>query len=661
MKTTIMQSTLTLPVTRLGSLNPLPQFAAQEDKPFRDGGLLEAEKPCFGKHTGFRVLPYAMQDRYEGTPSPQAVKTIVLENAHLRATFLPAYGGRLYSLWDKHRQRDCLYVNSALTLRNLALRNAWFSGGVEWNFGHFGHTYFTSDSVFFAACTDETGQAFLRMYEYERCKQLTFQVDFHLPEGATALTVHLSVYNTQSKEVPIFLWTNTAVPQEAGMQVYSGTDEVIAMHMAPKTADCYLFHGRVPGLTADMPAATDPTTPQTALEYFFQNPSQPEAAFEAVQYPDGRLFVERSTTNCPYRKMFCWGTHEGGKRWQQFLAGPGSGDYLEVQAGISPTQEHGYTIGPKCQLHITQQFSSGDMPPAAGPYPLARAAVQRATEALLPIQALDEMHGHCLQMCQKPADTLLHMGRGWGALEKMRDQAFLPGHLHFPEASLEAEQAPWVSLLQGKSSDGYASFLVAEPWIALMEKAESKTPALFTQLGIAYLENGRVADSIKALEASIEAQPSSLALRCLAQVYWRANQPAKAKPLMERALALLSAEEEALRPYAEEYLLLLRALGLHQEAFSYYQALPSSLQKEEQIQLNVAASAYAVREDAFLEKLFTFPFSGIKEGENALVDLWYAYTARKQAEAEGVALTEARITALRSTTPPPFSINFSMA
>ena len=32
--------------------------------------------------------------------------------------------------------------------------------------------------------------------------------------------------------------------------------------------------------------------------------------------------------------MFCWGTHEGGQRWCEYLANKEEGNYVELQAGL---------------------------------------------------------------------------------------------------------------------------------------------------------------------------------------------------------------------------------------------------------------------------------------------------------------------------------------
>ena len=80
-----------------------------------------------------RILPYRMQDRYSRKRLPIKMKTIEMENKYLKAVFWPENGGRLYSLFDKVNNRDLLMTNPVYQPGNLAIRNAWLSGGIEWN------------------------------------------------------------------------------------------------------------------------------------------------------------------------------------------------------------------------------------------------------------------------------------------------------------------------------------------------------------------------------------------------------------------------------------------------------------------------------------------------------------------------------------------------
>ena len=648
----IRQATLTLPVSKLLPENPLPRFADPADRPLLDGGLLPQEKEGFAQGTGLRVLPYRMQDQYAPVTETQTIPVIILENERFGATFLPGYGGRLYSLWDRQKGRECLYRNSEIVIRNLALRNAWFSGGIEWNFGHFGHTYLTCQDIFFAACTDEGGEPFLRMYEFERCKQVTFQVDFSLPAGSDVLTAHMRLENRLSADAPIFLWTNTALPQEPGMRVYSGTTEVIAEHLDPAPGRSCFYHSQLPHLGIRGLDASDPSTIPFSCEYFYQNDPEPQAAFEAVRYADGRFFAERSTANYPYRKVFAWGTHAGGQRWQQLLAGQGAGAYLEVQAGLARTQVHPSSIAANSVLHITQQFTYADLDLPEGDYGQTSKHAQAAVERLMPAAALQAAHERCAVLSTQKADRLLHAGYGWGALEACRDPEALPPHLAFPSSTLTEEQGPWLSLLQGREMESCDSFMVASPWKSLMERAEKKSAVTWNQLGVAYMEHGQLAQAKEAWEQSLRMGATPLAYRNLACLAWRRSQPAEAIRLMREALRGLSGAA-AIRPYAIEFLGMLTDAGHCADAFAYYRSLPQALQSEERMRLAVMKSAYELQEDDFLQELFALNLTVVKESETLVHDIWFLYEARRNACAPGASRAGAA--------PLPAHLDFRMA
>ena len=78
-------------------------------------------------------FPYNHYLSYTRTLSPKKFKTAVLENQYIKAVFLPELGGTLWELYDKKTGKNLLYTNDVIRYSNLAICNAWFSGGVEWN------------------------------------------------------------------------------------------------------------------------------------------------------------------------------------------------------------------------------------------------------------------------------------------------------------------------------------------------------------------------------------------------------------------------------------------------------------------------------------------------------------------------------------------------
>ena len=65
---------------------------------------------------------------------------------------------------------------------NLAICNAWFSGGVEWNISLIGHSPFTARPLFAAELMTDDEVPVLGMYEFERLREAVYQMDFWLGE-----------------------------------------------------------------------------------------------------------------------------------------------------------------------------------------------------------------------------------------------------------------------------------------------------------------------------------------------------------------------------------------------------------------------------------------------------------------------------------------------
>jgi len=166
-----------LPAAPLGSENPLPRFDAPSHQPVLSG------KPEGEAEAGYLpdYLPYPVQDGYSRQRQLTDLKVAVLENDILRATFLLEYGGRLSSLVHKPSGRELLFVNPIFQPGNLAVRNAWFSGGVEWNMGVIGHTPFTCSPLFTARVERTDGTPILRLYEWERIRQVAQETDDQAP------------------------------------------------------------------------------------------------------------------------------------------------------------------------------------------------------------------------------------------------------------------------------------------------------------------------------------------------------------------------------------------------------------------------------------------------------------------------------------------------
>ncbi len=203
----------TLPMAPLGPHDLWPQFRFQiEETPIRVPANLSAEDRA-GTLANAAVprLPYLLQDNYTRQRQSRSLPTIQVENAALRATFYPSLGGRMISLYDKRGRRELLFDNPVLQFANLAIRNAWFSGGVEWNGPLYGHSLLTCSPVFAGMVATPRGPL-LRLYEFDRALETTWQVDVFLPPHDDRLWIHVKAINPNAHDVRFYWWTNIAVP-----------------------------------------------------------------------------------------------------------------------------------------------------------------------------------------------------------------------------------------------------------------------------------------------------------------------------------------------------------------------------------------------------------------------------------------------------------------
>lgn len=272
--------------------------------------------------------PYRQRNNYKRQLKEKQIRTAVLENNQLKAVFLPDYGGRLWELWDKNENRNLLYTNDVLQFSNLAVRNAWFSGGVEWNLGIIGHQPYTTEPLYVAETHTDEGEPVLRMYEYERIRGVTWQMDFWLDDDSSYLKCRMRIVNESTEVIPMYWWSNMAVPEyEQG-------------HITVPASEAYAGTGvecRKVSLTeVDGVDVSDYQKIPRSIDYFFNIPEN-EPKYIVNVDKNGKGLLQFSTGRLKGRKLFSWGSNAASDHWQEFLT-KDAGRYVEIQAGLGKTQ-----------------------------------------------------------------------------------------------------------------------------------------------------------------------------------------------------------------------------------------------------------------------------------------------------------------------------------
>ena len=355
------------------------------------------------------VYPYRQQNGYTRKLSEQKVRTAVLENDWLKAVFLPEYGGRLWKLWDKEAERDLLYTNDVLRFSNLAVRNAWFSGGVEWNIGVIGHTPLTAEPLYTAQTETEKGEPVLRMYEYERIRGVVYQMDFWLEKRSRFLNCRMRIVNESSRVIPMYWWSNIAVPE------YEGGRITVPAESAYTNSDGVVYKVPIPVVRGK--DITDYQNIKNSVDYFFDIPEKnPKYIFNMDK--NGYGLMQVSTRRLGSRKLFSWGNSDGSNRWQEFLTEE-AGRYLEIQAGLAKTQYGCIPMAPHTAWEWIEQYGAvqlSDETRQMEHEERSKVLIEKMKRKRVP-DKLEQMLNDTDKMAKTKAE-LIWKGRGYGAMEE---------------------------------------------------------------------------------------------------------------------------------------------------------------------------------------------------------------------------------------------------
>ncbi len=664
--TTLTQTKLNIPAVDVSELSTLPLLydAYPGEKP----GLIPSVGDDDEVYTAYGhvrgAFPYRAQDLYSRAFTKDGLDSVVLENEYLRATFVPELGGRLWSLYDKKEQKDLMFNNPVFRPAWLGLRNAWSSGGTEWNLGWLGHHARTCDRIFTAILHDKDGTPILRFYDYERVRNLVYQMDFSLPDGSKYLYCRMRIINPTNEMQGVYWWSNIAVKHEAGARFITHADRVYIVEgnkLVRKTVPTY--DGK--------PDVTYPDNIPSSIDHFY---GTTDGVLRYVTHvnPQGYGLVEASSQLLHGRKLFVWGQGQGSIHFQEFLSGEGcDGQYCEIQAGICNSQMENKPMPPKSTWEWVEVYGAMHADPALA-HGTWEQAQQAAEEALyadgITVPYLEKWLKDTRPLAQTPAEKVILQGHSFGALEQMRREAAgedpLPTHLDWGETDEEVQD--WVDLLKtGKMrcpADGNTvvpSWMVQKEWLALLEHSiEGHNPnannwyALLLA-GCAHIMSGAgdYERAEKELLRSNALCPNPWALYAIGQMIQMTTFDESASIYILNA-AKLFPTDRSLALITAKYLY---HKELYEKLEQFTAGVPDEIKQLPRIRFYHAFAAAELGDLAEAEALLadtSFAIPDTKEGETVMLDLWYR-VQEIQAERRGETFD-------RSTAKPPYHVDFFM-
>jgi tetratricopeptide (TPR) repeat protein len=574
-------------------------------------------------------------------------------------------------LIDKRLGRELLYVNPVYQPGNLALRNAWFSGGIEWNMAVPAHSPFTCSKPFFAILHDNQRGPVLRMYEWERIRCAPFQVDFYLPSDSHLLYVRTVLSNPHQHEIPAYWFSNIAVGLSPDVRVLvPATFAYTSGYEAGKYA---LMHVDVP-LEKSGFDNSYPYNGRNSRDIFYRVDAEKEQPWIAAVDRTGKGLFQTSTSLLKGRKMFVWGVSSGGNRWQEFLS-DGNNPYFEIQAGLGRTQAECVPLKGLGKYEWLEAYGLIEAEPHAAhncDWADAIGHVKGLVQSKAPIELLDQELVDTAKLAQRTPDEIIQYGSGWGRIEAMRRSSTSAGEicgcgLVFCHESVGQDEEIWAELIEkgfisSHNRDLPGGYMSQEEWIPLLLESIKKPGGdnwlSRLHLGVLYYSNDEQEKAVENWKISAELKPNIFALRNIGFAAGKQNEKDKAIEYYSKAWQLNKADYTV----TIEFLDLLIEQKKHDLAEQVFSQMPRQIADHPRVLVAKAKFSFITgdfqKAEILLESII---LPDLREGDTALTDMWFEIQAQKIAAARGIACDKQLLEQVNKELTPPRQIDFRMA
>ena len=634
-----------MPSADFGKENPLPDIknvSYIHAKIETTDAIPQELKTYINKGMITTMLPYLQQDGYNRERKDRSFNSIVIENEYLKAVFLPELGGRLWSLIDKVTGRELLYCNPVFQPGNLALRNAWFSGGVEFNVSIKGHNPLTCESLFAQKITMPDGSEGIRMFEYERIRGILYSIDAWIPQNSKFLYIRPKIENRTGKEVWMYWWSNIAVPAYEKTRVIVPANETFINYFGN---DHYVLdYSKHPNaLDTDV---SYPENINRSLDFFYNIPDN-ESKWIAAVDKNGYGLLQCSTAELKGRKLFVWGEGEGGKNWNNYLSDGSNDGYIEIQAGLARTQLEHIPMPDGQTWSWVEAYGAVDSGKNSHEnWENAITSVESQISINFP-KGMEKSLNLAKNSKVKTGEMLV-LGNGWAALEDYRRKKEklpkLSEDIEIPSESLTCVQKEWINLAENgflaeKDTDiEPEGYVVDEFWYKILKKSletkENRNWYALMHLGVMEYAMGAIGNALELFLESVDKNPNAWCYRNIGMIYRNEyNDIENAYFYMKKAFELNKICRGILVDTATTYLMAEK----YQEWLEAYEQI-GVMKSDGRLKLYCAKALMALERYEEASKILNYDLvmPDIKEGDTAISDVWFELYGKILSEETGI-------------------------
>jgi len=168
--------------------------------------------PPFGLLSGYITYPYQFYGSKNFSIDKRKIKILVAENEYLKIGMVPDYGGRLWFVYDKIRQKELIHRNyKEAKFYNSGMGYQYLGGGMELNIPN-AHSQTNARKRDCVIKENINGSVSLIMSNTEKIGRLHWSVAFTLSPGEALIKQDVRLANESPLEERYLYWANCGIP-----------------------------------------------------------------------------------------------------------------------------------------------------------------------------------------------------------------------------------------------------------------------------------------------------------------------------------------------------------------------------------------------------------------------------------------------------------------
>ncbi len=297
----------------------------------------EIEPPLFANSTLTGMYPFTTYVLpFKGGPEPKTYRAIFVENEYLKLSYIPEFGGRIFSVYDKLRQREMFYRNDVIKPAPYNPRNSWPQSGLELTGPHDLHMLTLHSEPFWAnrIVRADDGSISLVLAELDPVYGMKVNLSATLHPGVAALEIGVFCYNTQDGRKPQMFWINSAISATPKTRFIYPMSRTVG-HTTADIADWPLYNG----IDYSWDRNNKNMLGVFGIDIYdnFQGAYQFDRDYGIFRYADRRVVQGM--------KLWTFGYGEGSKSHEEGYTDK-AGPYVELQSGRHVWDGHYEWVAP---------------------------------------------------------------------------------------------------------------------------------------------------------------------------------------------------------------------------------------------------------------------------------------------------------------------------